>query len=532
MQWSFALTGLGFMFALGAIVGSFINVLVYRLPRGMNVVVPASACPHCGTTLTWRENFPILGWLWLGGKCRFCRSRVSAEYPVVELFVAVLFALTYVLWFMEPSALPWLGLDPRTWRADFAVEGLRAMWPTLLIMLVLLGSLVAATLIDARTFHIPLILPWAAMAIGFVVHPLHAAWIEYGRRGLQLVPFTWTIPVPPTSGLLGMSLGGVLGIAIAAAMLRLKWMPQSFADYAQWEAKAIEEEKTREGKDSTAKGSGTGASEARVSEAAEGGETGCKPIPPSESRGGETKSDSKDAISTKRLLLRTLLLTGPALTLMLLGFSLGLPRGMAAPFAGIGAAIGLLSGLMLRRMVAAGDDDHSDEPVWTHYPHARREMMKEILFLLPCLVLATLGWWLCRAPGPLGDAAFDAPLWLRALGGAAMGFLAGGGLVWFFRIGGSLVLGKEAMGLGDVHLMAGVGACLGWMDPTLAFFTAPFMGIAWACLSVAFRQVFHTQGTALPYGPHLAAATVLVVLFKPAYELVLSVLFGRNINIP
>src|SRR5215210_2878619 len=100
LQWLAALNGLLFVFALGAVCGSFINVVVYRVPRGLGIVSPSSSCPACGTFLTWRENFPILGWLWLRGKCRFCRSRVSAEYPIVETIVALLFAAVYVLWFM------------------------------------------------------------------------------------------------------------------------------------------------------------------------------------------------------------------------------------------------------------------------------------------------------------------------------------------------------------------------------------------------------------------------------------------------
>ena len=74
--WAASLTGLFFFFALGAIVGSFLNVVVYRLPRGENLVFPSSACPKCGTNLTWRENLPIIGWIMLGGRCRFCRSKI------------------------------------------------------------------------------------------------------------------------------------------------------------------------------------------------------------------------------------------------------------------------------------------------------------------------------------------------------------------------------------------------------------------------------------------------------------------------
>ena len=91
-----------------------------------------------------------------------------------------------------------------------------------------------------------------------------------------------------------------------------------------------------------------------------------------------------------------------------------------------------------------------------------REMVRELIFVGPCLVLALGGWLLG------GSFQAEAPIWVRALGGSVLGYLAGGGVVWGVRIFGSLLFGKEAMGLGDVHLMAGVGAILGWADPTIA----------------------------------------------------------------
>jgi prepilin signal peptidase PulO-like enzyme (type II secretory pathway) len=498
LQWSFALTGLGFVLAFGAICGSFINVLVYRLPRGLNVVHPPSACPSCGTRLSWRENLPVLGWAMLGGKCRFCRSKISAEYPLVEAVVSLLFGALFVLWFMKPSPLSLLGVNPGVWRADFALEGLGRTWPMLMAVYALVGSLVAATLIDARTFTIPLALPWFATIVGFAVHPLHALWIGTTQGGLRVAPFTWTIPVPG-EGMLGMAIGGVLGIGVGVALLQAGLLRRSFEDYEQWEAGAIEAEKL----------AAAAAAQARA-ESAE-----AAPAVPARSRA----------------LLGAVCLVGPALALMLLGFALGLPTQNHGPYMIVGASAGLLLGMVLRRLVADSGDG-ADDPIWIRYPHARREMLREVLFLAPCLGLGWLGWWLCRAEGPWSQAALDAPLWVRALGGACAGYLMGGGLVWFFRIFGSLMLGKEAMGLGDVHLLAAAGAVLGWMDPLLAFFTAPFLGIGWAALSVMFRQVFHRQGTALPYGPHLAAAVLLVLFLKPVYELGLSAMFGRTLNIP
>lgn len=75
---------------VGAALGSFLNVCVYRLPLGRSVVSPPSSCPSCGTRLAWRDNIPVLGWLFLRGRCRYCRTRISAQYPLVEFTTASL----------------------------------------------------------------------------------------------------------------------------------------------------------------------------------------------------------------------------------------------------------------------------------------------------------------------------------------------------------------------------------------------------------------------------------------------------------
>jgi leader peptidase (prepilin peptidase)/N-methyltransferase len=103
-------------------------------------------------------------------------------------------------------------------------------------------------------------------------------------------------------------------------------------------------------------------------------------------------------------------------------------------------------------------------------------------------------------------------LWVQVLAGVLLGYLVGGAVVWLVRIFGSLAFGKEAMGMGDVHLMAAVGACLGWVDSTIAFFGAAFVGLAWTLLGALFSGKVTRQ---MPYGPYLAAATLLVLVFKP-----------------
>jgi leader peptidase (prepilin peptidase)/N-methyltransferase len=77
----------------GLIVGSFLNVVIYRLPRGQSLVTPPSTCPGCGTRIRPIDNVPVLSWLMLGGKCHQCRAPISIQYPLVELVTGALFLL-------------------------------------------------------------------------------------------------------------------------------------------------------------------------------------------------------------------------------------------------------------------------------------------------------------------------------------------------------------------------------------------------------------------------------------------------------
>lgn len=86
---------------VGACVGSFLNVCVHRWPEDKSVVSPPSACPACGARIKWYDNVPVLGWLWLRGKCRACGNRISVQYPLVELFTALLWVMA--AWRFGPS---------------------------------------------------------------------------------------------------------------------------------------------------------------------------------------------------------------------------------------------------------------------------------------------------------------------------------------------------------------------------------------------------------------------------------------------
>jgi len=83
------------LFILGLMFGSFLNVCISRIPRDRSIVMPGSHCPACGAPIRWRDNIPLLSWLFLGGKCRECHDHISLRYPAVELLTAILFVSCY-----------------------------------------------------------------------------------------------------------------------------------------------------------------------------------------------------------------------------------------------------------------------------------------------------------------------------------------------------------------------------------------------------------------------------------------------------
>lgn len=458
---------LPFVAAWGACIGSLINVLAYRIPKGISVVWPASACPACQTTLTWRENIPIFGWLLLRGRCRFCKSKISPEYPIVEAVVALLFAGLVALWYVIPNphggrGPVWLGLDWSRLQPEWAVNG-AVTWPIMLAVLILVSCLVAMTIIDAKTFTIPLVLPWTATLAALVIHTGFAAWIQWDRGLLRHTApldggfYRWSLPTPDREMILA-CIGATIGLGVALLLVRFGLIKRSFMDYDEWEARTLDEQ----------------------------------------ARAGQSAPAAADGAAA---------LTSPAP-----------PNPEASP----------------------PEDPTS---LWIAYPHARREMVRELAFLSPAAILGLAGyqlgvryWPTPRLPEGAVGLVFDPgpPLWLAVLGGVLLGYLVGGGVVWFVRIFGSLAFGKEAMGMGDVHLLAAVGACLGWIDAVLAFFGAAFVGVAWAVLSAVGGK---GARRAMPYGPFLAVATLLVMVAKPAIEWGLNLLLGvpagvTPINIP
>ena len=87
-----------FVFLFGIVIGSFLNVLIYRIPRGLDFKKGSSFCPDCKHELKWYDLFPLFSWIFLGGKCRYCKAKISPIYPLVEALNGVLWVLAYVFY--------------------------------------------------------------------------------------------------------------------------------------------------------------------------------------------------------------------------------------------------------------------------------------------------------------------------------------------------------------------------------------------------------------------------------------------------
>jgi len=172
---------------LGACIGSFLNVVAWRLPRQESVVMPRSHCPRCGTNLAWFENVPVLSWLLLRAHCRHCGAAISGRYPAVELLCSGLFVAALVA---PDSSLPGA--------------------PNLLVVLagwLLISLLLPMVLIDLDQLWLPEPLCRWGVVLGLVVTAI-AGFSQGDGAGRELL--LWHL-LAASAGLLGFEATSVLG---------------------------------------------------------------------------------------------------------------------------------------------------------------------------------------------------------------------------------------------------------------------------------------------------------------------------------
>jgi leader peptidase (prepilin peptidase)/N-methyltransferase len=164
-----------FVGLLGLVIGSFLNVCIYRLPRSESVTWPASHCTSCGRTLAWYENVPLVSWLVLRGRCRTCGAAISPLYPIVEVITGAVFLAGYVIY---------------------------GATPLLAARLLFACAMIVLFFIDLRHHVLPNVITLPGIAIGFALS--------------FLLPPGWL------ASLIGLLAGGGLLFAIAEAYYRLR----------------------------------------------------------------------------------------------------------------------------------------------------------------------------------------------------------------------------------------------------------------------------------------------------------------------
>ena len=175
-----------FIFAFGAIVGSFLNVVIHRVPNEESVVFPNSACPKCRQPIKPYDNLPILSWLILGGKCRNCQEKISPRYPAVEFLTALLFVLVF-------------------WQIGFNLF--------LPVALIFVAAMVALIFIDAEHMILPNVITYPLLVFSLLVRLIFPLFIsaEY-FTDLNSAPLTYFQGYPVwLVSLIGAVLGGLLG---------------------------------------------------------------------------------------------------------------------------------------------------------------------------------------------------------------------------------------------------------------------------------------------------------------------------------
>jgi leader peptidase (prepilin peptidase)/N-methyltransferase len=173
------------VFIFGLCVGSFLNVCIYRLPKGQSVVTPRSRCPGCGKPIAAWDNVPLVSYLLLRGRCRQCRAPISAQYPLVELVTGLALLLVYAHY-------------------DISREGLKAG--------LLACSLIVLIVTDLRERLLPDRVTFPGMAVGV----LFALWIPVGDGSAALLGRWLGVALPTVALSLGDAL---LGAALGAGIL-------------------------------------------------------------------------------------------------------------------------------------------------------------------------------------------------------------------------------------------------------------------------------------------------------------------------
>lgn len=459
-----ALWWLAFWAALGLAIGSFLNVVIFRLPRNRSLRAPLwSACPHCRTRIRWYDNIPIVSFALLRGRCRECAVPIASRYVVVEALMAIVVLMLFDAFFVSQVRT---GLDVK---AFGLADRLAADWPIFLAHIILFASLLAMSAIDLEHYWVDIRFTNLVIICGFV---LHTFWTPFSSAN-------WTRPWPETATVCVMAMFG-LAVTWLALLCQPHADPEDFGEPAEEEQTPSRE------------------AEAKASS-----------LPPSLQ--APTRVGGIVAV----------------LIFLALAFLVFVDAAGWANLRHTGRTIVplvfIFALIVAESTVPRESDDEIAEAIDEERSTARQVALTEFALLVPAVLLGLLGWWLVsrnagfetRAASALSTEFRPGILrcihpWQPLMGfaTAATGFMIAGALGWAVRIFFTLVFGREAFGTGDIHMMAAAGCVAGWPVVVLGFFLTCILALAGWTATLPFKKT-----RALPLGPWLTLSFLIVVVF-------------------
>ncbi|MBN2563444.1 MAG: A24 family peptidase [Phycisphaerae bacterium] len=472
---------------LGAVVGSFLNVVIFRLPRGLSISQPRwSFCPHCEGRVRSYHNVPILSWFWLRGRCRYCAAPIATVYPVIECATLLLFITVWDALFLTRS-VPTVASSAGSWSGD---------WPMAIAYVVLFAGLLAISCMDIETYSIDIRVSAFVTIVGVACH---AVW---GIPAVLLAPTTAsTGALPPALCLIGaaMGLAWVLTHFVGARLTRLRILSHGGPN-----ATCPNDGESHDG---------DGAPETTDARAVpnEPARVGLTPVRPVD---GDLPTAYTDTANQRFQPLPIAVFCGVVLALVvwqtvapdhrLLHDTIpaGGQRGFVACFV-------LMLLLILASLTKREADEQIVQEIEAEREGARSMALREFAWFIPALCVGIGLFVLLRRGGQI------AATWQDAVGAASglgvlsphvagalyavAGMVFAAALGWFVRILGTLAFGKEAFGTGDIHIMAAMGAVAGFWAVVFSFFLAAVLALI-GVLATLFRK----SSRAIPLGPWLA----------------------------
>ena len=431
------------VYLLGLCVGSFLNVVVYRLPRGLSISQPVwSFCPSCRSTLRWYDNIPVLSWLMLKARCRYCGKPISPQYPLVEAVTGLIFVLVYYLLYVTHARVA-------VSMADFAVY-VHPAWPRdaalLLGWLILVAVLIACSAMDLILYLIDTRVTDVALLGGLVCYALWPAPTAFHQH-------------------------------VAEPLSAATFVAALISGVMMWRANRAQ----------------SGLEEMGVQ---------AEDRPEDATQPRATMADRAAVVIAILLfvglafwILATDVITDAGVPVPFRQYVV--PAALVALFVAM-----VLTGGQMRAI-----DDEIHAAIEAEAPEARRTALRECLWLMPAAlgglaayllvwsvpVIDTfwsmlVNWEPSAGLTPIGGVAFS-------LQGAIFAATAGWGIRIFF----TLAFGREAFGTGDIYILAAAGAIAGWDIALLGFLLAiPIALLGWL-LSLVLKRT-----GMIPFGPPLA----------------------------